>query len=79
MHSYNCCLLYKDLVFSWLKIKNKRGGAPGSSRPFHSTKLCEPGDDQVPNLLVVGVAGHEEHVPGDALDEHLLPSDSVGA
>jgi hypothetical protein len=33
----------------------------------------------VADLLVLGVAGDQEHFSGDALDQHLLPSDAIVA
>ena len=42
-----------------------------------SAKFCEAGDDEVADLVELGVAAHKEHVPSDSIRQHLLPSDSI--
>lgn len=41
------------------------------------SKLSEPGNNQVSNLVELGVAGDQEHVSGDTVAEHLASSDAI--
>lgn len=40
-------------------------------------KLSETSDDQVANLIELGVATDEEHVSCDTISKHLFSSDAV--
>lgn len=77
MHAYNGCLFDQGFVRGRLVVRHQRRRP--LTRLFDSAELSKACDDQVPDLLVVGVAGHEEHVPSDALHEHLLSSDPIRA
>ena len=44
-----------------------------------TAQLSKAGDDQVPDLLKVWIAGDEEHVPSDAILKHLFAGDTVVA
>jgi len=44
-----------------------------------SAQLCKARYNQVSNLAELRVAADEEHVSGDAIDQHLLARDSVVA
>jgi hypothetical protein len=40
-------------------------------------KLCKASNDQVPNLLLIGVAGNKKHISSDSFHQHLIPSNAI--
>jgi len=46
---------------------------------YSTAEFRKGGDHKVPDLMVFGVAGDQEHVSGDSLVKHLLPGDAIAA
>lgn len=43
------------------------------------TKLSKSSDDQMPNLLLVRIAGDQKHISGDSFGQHFIACDSIVA